>query len=258
MNNTNMAKMDNTASRSDSNLRFEKDISYPHTLSALKKEMLQECIKPTRRARRENPARYRTQPITFNEIKEVDEEKFATFQKEDLGKEPSSSNAGSHPERSVPEPSSSNAGSHLERSVPEPSSSNAGSHPERSVPEPLSPDDKAQQEGSFREPLSPNNDILFEQFKCYLAKMEILARRRKSPRKDIFDKSASNEELAVNDATDNHPSENNETSKHPTDNNETDNHPSDNNETDNHPADNDEKEQPGITKSVDQPKEEEK
>ncbi|GFW70843.1 hypothetical protein TNCV_3365931 [Trichonephila clavipes] len=171
--------MADVSSRSDSNLRFEKNIPYPHTVSDLKKGMLQEDSKPTLRARRENRARYRTQPITFNEIKEVDEENFATLQKGDLEKEPSSSNAGSHPRRSVPEPLN------LAAEAP----------PEGSVQEQI---------------IYPIYSPLSKTFERYFGNMQILASRRKSPRKDTFVKSASNEELDVNDETANHPSDNNE------------------------------------------------
>ncbi|GFQ67423.1 hypothetical protein TNCT_493901 [Trichonephila clavata] len=187
----NVEKKPNETSRV---MKFETDITYPQHLSPLKvKTAAREgSINPTLRERRQNP-RYRTQPITFSEIQEIDEENYAMFQRMDLGKEQLSSLSGAHSERCIREPINPIAGAHPERSVQRASSPGAHS----------------------QEPLSPLNGDPFTSFYRNFDHMLILAKNRKSPRSDALVKSSSNEK--INNETEMHIDDNNEegeTGKH--------------------------------------------
>ncbi|GFT07324.1 hypothetical protein NPIL_492701 [Nephila pilipes] len=92
-------KMPNNLMHSLGNVRSDMDISYPEPLSRLNRHMVLDYIKPISRGRRHNRARsrYRTQPITFYEILEVDEENSAPLESKE--KEPTSPIAGSLPKK---------------------------------------------------------------------------------------------------------------------------------------------------------------
>ncbi|GIY56151.1 uncharacterized protein CDAR_234061 [Caerostris darwini] len=66
----------NSPRNSLGNVRSDMDITYPEHLSRLNRHLVVEYAKPHTKSRRQNRPRnrYRTQPVTFDEIQEVDEE----------------------------------------------------------------------------------------------------------------------------------------------------------------------------------------
>ncbi|GBL84737.1 hypothetical protein AVEN_191176-1 [Araneus ventricosus] len=58
------------------NVRSDMDIAYPEHLSRLNRHLVSEYSKPHTKCKRQSRPRnrYRTQPVTFDEIQEVDEE----------------------------------------------------------------------------------------------------------------------------------------------------------------------------------------
>ncbi|KAF8790774.1 hypothetical protein HNY73_005744 [Argiope bruennichi] len=68
--------MSNSPRNSLGNVRSDMDIAYPEHLSRLNRHLVSEYPKQHTKCRRQNRPRnrYRTQPVTFDEIQEVDEE----------------------------------------------------------------------------------------------------------------------------------------------------------------------------------------